>query len=122
MSAAFGYLHTDINKFAIDDELVDYFGHYIPLRITRKIDEQIGKEVFKGYDLGLNNHEGVIGAFAYAMNIAGDGTCELTKAAARTGGHMLNTFNKKLSTIPADDIYSETPLAILAQDYLEQSF
>jgi len=53
MSAAFGYLHTDINKFAIDDELVDYFAHYIPLRITKKIDEQIGKEVFKGYDLKI---------------------------------------------------------------------
>ena len=105
MSATYGYLHTGINKFVVDDELIDYFAHYLPLRVAKKIDEEIGKEIFIGYDFGLNNAEGVIGAFSYAMKITMNGTCELTNSAARTGGHMSNAFNKKLSTIPADDAY-----------------
>ena len=107
MSAAFGYCHTDVIKFAVDNELLEYFFEYIPLRIVRKFDEKIGEEVFKGFDFGLSNVQGTSEAFGYAAHIAMGKTCELTMAAARTGGHMLNAFNKKLSTIPADDIYLE---------------
>ena len=107
MSAAFGYLHTYIDEFAVEEELLRYFYQYIPLRITRKFDEEIGKEVFKGHDFGLNNVQGIEEAFGYAGAITYNKTCELTKAAARTGEHMRNAFNKKLSVIPADDIYLE---------------
>ena len=107
MCAAFGYLNTDINKHVVDDELVEYYMQYIAIRITRQIDEKIGNEIFSGFDFGLNNSEGVIGAFGYASANVMNGTCPLSNSAARTGGHMLNTFNKKLSTIAADDIYLE---------------
>jgi hypothetical protein len=107
MCFAFGYLYDDLNEVGADDELGDYFIQYIPSRIfLNKLDLEISKEVFQGYDISANNLEGLSGGFAYAGSIIASKTCSLSNSAARTGGHMINSHNNRYTIIQVDKNYA----------------
>jgi hypothetical protein len=105
MCFGFGYLHGDLNKLGSDEKIQDYFVRYIPIRLIRKLNTKIATEVFKGFDISLNNIEGIGGAFGYAGAIITTQKCELSQCAARTGGHMLNSHMERNTVIKADKIY-----------------
>jgi len=107
MCVAFGYLNYDFNKLSKNEELVDYFIQYIPLRLVKKIDEKVGLIVFEGFDFGLTNLNGVSKSFGYAGGMIVGNKCPLSDSAARTGGHMINSYKKNSATILADESYAQ---------------
>ena len=108
MCFAFGYLFKELDEVSRgDDELTQYFIQYIPLRFfNKKLDLNISKDVFNGFDISLNNHDGLIKAFGYAGHIISSKNCQLSNSAARTGGHMINSHINGHKTIQADKNYA----------------
>ena len=107
MCFGFGYLHGDLNKLGSDEKLQDYFIQYIPIRLIKKLNTKVASEIFEGFDISLNNLGGVGGAFGYAGAIITSQKCELSKCAARTGGHMLHSHMNRDTTVKADKYYSK---------------
>ena len=107
MCVAFGYLNTSLNKLHSKEGLVEYFIQYIPLRLVRKFDQKIGLEVFDGFDFGETNLDGVSKSFGYAGAMVTNGQCPLSDSAARTGGHMSNSYQKNSSIILVDESYAQ---------------
>ena len=107
MCVAFGYLNTSLNKLHSHEGLVKYFIEYIPLRLVKKFDQKIGLEVFEGFDFGLTNIDGVSKSFGYAGAMITGNRCPLSDSAARTGGHMINSYQKNSAIIQADEDYAQ---------------
>lgn len=108
MCFLFGCLHEELNKVSADEELGDYFIQYIPVRLfLKKLDQKISQEVFNGYDVTLNNHDGLVGGFGYAAGMVTSNKCVLSDSAARTGGHMINSYINSYTTIQADSNYAK---------------
>jgi len=108
MCASFGYLADSFNKISHDEELMQYFLEYVPLRLPLKFDQEIGLKVFNGFDFNYQtNYEGLKNSFGYAGAMVTNNECPLSRSAARTGGHMLWAYSNNKTTIPAEGSYSE---------------